>query len=187
MADETPNGQAPEGNEGGQAPPEPKVFDEEYVKGLRAEAAKYRKEAQAAAAKVANFETERMTEAEKLQAQAKAAQDAAQAAQTELRQARAETAISREALKHGVDMTLLAKLVDVEFDDSGMPTNVDAAVQSVLTRFPQLKPQPLAQPGATNPGRQPPKLTLADIKKMSVDQIIARQAEVDAVMASGQQ
>ena len=66
MADETPNGQAPEGNEGGQAPPEPKVFDEEYVKSLRAEAAKYRKEAQAAAAKVATFETERMTEAERL-------------------------------------------------------------------------------------------------------------------------
>jgi multidrug efflux pump subunit AcrA (membrane-fusion protein) len=186
MADETSNGQVPEENEGGQAPPEPKVFDEEYVKSLRAEAAKYRKEAQAAAAKVATFETERMTEAERLQAQTKAAQEAAQAAQTELRKARAETAISREALKHGIDMTLLTKLVDVEFDDNGMPTNVDAAVQTVLKSFPQLKAQPLAQPGATNPGRQPPKLTLADIKKMSVDQIIARQAEVDAVM-SGQQ
>ena len=83
-------------------------------------------------------------------------------------------------------MTLLAKLVDVEFDDSGMPTNVDAAVQTVLKNFPQLKPQPLAQPGATNPGRQPPKLTVADVKKMTEAQILERWDEVSAAMEAGQ-
>lgn len=185
MADEQAGGleptpEAPQADAG-----QDQQFDAAYVKSLRAEAAKYRKEAQAAQAKVAEFQAQQMTETERLQAAAKAAQEQAQAAQVELRKARADAALAREAGKHGLDPGLLAKLVELEFDDSGTPTNVTGAVEAVFKTYPQLKPQAITQPGATNPGRLPPKLTMADIKRMTPDQINARWEEVSAVLEAG--
>ncbi len=184
MADETPNGQAPEGNEAGQAPAgqQTETFDASYVKQLRQENAKWRKEAQDAAAKVQAFETAQMTEAQRLKAEADAAKAAVAAANAELKRARGESAIAREAVKHGVDPVLLAKLVDIEYDTDDAPINVDAAVQAVLNAYPQLKPQAQA-PGATNPGRKP-GLTMDAIKRMTPDEINARWDEVSAVMES---
>ncbi len=186
MADETPNGQAPEGNEVGQAPAgqQPtETFDASYVKQLRQEAAKWRKEAQDAAAKVQTFEAAQMTEAQRLKAEADAARAQLAAAQADIKRARGESAIAREAVKHGVDPALLGKLVEVEFDADGTPINVDTAVQTVLNTYPQLKPQ-AATPGATNPGRKG-ALTMDAIKRMSPDEINARWDEVSAVMESG--
>jgi hypothetical protein len=184
MADETPNGQAPAGNEVGQAPAgqDAEKFDAEYVKALRAEAAKYRTEANAAKAKVTQFEQAQLTEAQQLQAQAKAAQEAATAAQVELRQARAEAAIAKAAAGAGVNPALLGRLVMVEFDDAGQPTGVEAALAAVLKEYPQLKPA--AQPGmsATNPGRAI-KLTLDEVRRMTPDQVNARWDEVQQVLA----
>ena len=165
----------------GQAPTQSETFDAEYVKQLRAEAAKWRTEAQAAKVKVTEFEKAQMTEAEKLQAQARAAQEAATAAQAELRRARAEAAVARAAGKAGVDPNLVLRLVDVEYDDAGQPVNVDKAVDAVLSAYPQLKPAPVTV-GATNPGRTS-KLTIEDVKKMPEAEINARWAEVEAVMA----
>lgn len=182
----TPDGQEPAGNTTAPAKvdgQEPKTFDEAYVKQLRAENAQWRKQAQEAAAKVTSFEQERMSEAERLQAQAKEAQEAAQRARTELQQARAEVAISRAAAALGVDPRKLAKLVTVEFDADGQPVNVDAAAAAVLNEWPELK-QPAPVPGATNPGRAA-KLTIADIQKMTPEQINARWGEVQAVLAGG--
>ena len=164
----TPSGQEPTGNNTAPAKTdsgqEPQTFSADYVRELRAEAAKYRKEAQDAKAKVTSFETQQMSEAEKLQAAAKAAQEQAQAAQAELRKARADAAIAMAAATHGVSPKLAAKLVAVEFDADGQPINVDQALGAVLNEYPQLKPQ-AATPGATNPQRQA-KLTIADVKKM---------------------
>lgn len=190
---ETTTGQEP--TPAGQVPPdlntatpgtngqEPKVFDEAYVKQLRTEAAQWRKEAQEAKSKVQTFEQERMSEAERLQAQTKAAQETAAAAQTKLQQALADAAISRVAAKEGIDPELLSKLVTVELDDTGAPVGLEAAVVAVLNKYPQLKPA-AAVPGATNPSRER-KLTIADIQKMTPEQINARWGEVQAVLAGG--
>ncbi|MFZ1769139.1 MAG: hypothetical protein WAU00_08080 [Caldilinea sp.] len=169
---------------GGQDSPGGKMFDEAYVRQLRAEAARYRTEAQTAKARVTEFEAAQMTETQKLQAQAKAAQDAADAAQVELRKARAETAIAREAGKQGLDPALVQRLIDVEYDDAGQPVNVTGAVAAVLKAYPQLKPQTPITVGVTNPGRAA-KLTVEDVKKMTPEQIAGRRDEVNAVLAGG--
>jgi hypothetical protein len=183
----TPGGQEPTGNNTAPADAkgDPKVFDEAYVKELRTEAAKYRKEAQDAKAKITAFEQEKMSEAEKLQATAKAAQDAANAARSELQQARAQVAIAQAAATHGVNPAKLAKLVTVEFDADGQPVGVEAAVAAVLNEWPELKPAAAAPtPGATNPQRTA-KLTLEQVKKMTPAEINARWDEVQAVLAGG--
>ena len=184
MADETPTPQAGEGNPDGQTPPaaEPTTFDAEYVRQLRAEAARYRREAQDAKAKNASYEAEKLTEAERLQAQAKAAQEAMQAAVSELRQARAEAAIAKAAAKEGVNPVLLGKLVAVDFDDNGQPVNVETALAQVLKEYPQLKPQP-ASIAATNPGRVA-KLSIEEIKRMTPAEVNARWQEVEAALAA---
>ena len=183
MPDEIkPEGQAPTDGANGQAPTAPEtVVETEYIKALRAENAKWRTEAQAAKAKVLDFEKAQMTETEKLQAQAQAAQAEAQAAQTELRKARAQAALATAASKQGLDASLLGRLVEVDFDDNGQPVNVDARVQAVLTQYPQLRP---ASVGVTNPGNagRTPKLTMADVKKMSPAEINERWDEVQAAM-----
>lgn len=159
-------------------------FDAEYVKGLRKEAAQYRTQAKELAVKVAAFEAERQTEAERLAAQTKVAQEAAAAAQAELRKARVDAALARAAAKVGVDVSLVARLVDVEFDDAGQPVGVEAAIGKVLEAYPQLKPQPVT-PGATNPSRgSGAKLTMDEIKRMTPEQINARWDEVKAVMGT---
>jgi len=99
MPDESPAPAAPpEGVE--QAPPEsePQTFDADYVKKLRAEAAKYRNEAKAnaeAAKRLAELEESQKSEAQKLA-------DAKAAAEREAEQARAEALRWRVAAKHGI-------------------------------------------------------------------------------------
>ena len=129
------------------------------------------------------FETQQMSEAERLQAQAKAAQEAAQAAQAELRMARAQAAIAQAAATHGINPAKLAKLVTVEFDDAGQPVGVEAAVAAVLQEWPELKPV-APTVSATNPPRQS-KLTLGDVKKMTPEEINSRWDEVQALLAGG--
>ena len=175
----TDNNTAP-ANTSGQ---EPQTFSADYVRELRAEAAKYRKEAQDAKARVSAFEQQQMSEAEKLQATAKQAQEQAQAARQELQQARAEVAIARAAAANGVDPRKLARLVTVEFDEAGQPVNVDQAVAAVLKEWPELKAATMTA-NATNPQRIA-KLTVEQIKKMTPAEINERWAEVQAAMAAG--
>ncbi len=163
--------------------PEPKMFDAEYVKTLRAEAAKYRKEAQAFKAEADQFKTAQMSETERLQKEAADAKAAAAQAAQMLRDARKEAAIARAAVTHGVAPDLLGKLVEVEFDDSGMPVDVDSAVGKVLATYPQLKAA-AAVPNPTNPGRKA-ELTLDDVRKMTPDQINARWDDVQRAMKAG--
>lgn len=158
-------------------------FSAEYVKGLRKEAAQYRTQAKELAAKVATFEAEKLSEAERLTKQAQEATAQAQAAREELKRARFEAALAREAAKAGVDPNLLTRLVDPEYDDAGAPVNMAAAVAQVLEAYPQLKPQ-APHPGVANPGRTA-KLTVEEIKKMTPEQINARWGEVQAAMQAG--
>lgn len=159
-------------------------FDGEYVRALRKEAAQYRTQNKELAAKVAGFEAERQTEAERLAAQTKVAQEAAAAAQAELRKARVDAALARAAAKVGVDVNLVSRLVDVELDADGQPLGVEAALSKVLDAYPQLKPQ-VVSPGATNPSRgSGSKLTMEDVKKMTPEQINARWDEVKVAMGA---
>lgn len=76
--------EAPAAAESTPAAPEPKVFDEDYVKQLRSEAARYRTEAQEAKGRLSEREEAEKSELERAQGKlAKAEQRAAQA-ETEL-------------------------------------------------------------------------------------------------------
>lgn len=162
---------------------EAEKFDAEYVKSLRKESAQYRTQAKELAAKVATYEAEKLSETERLQAQAQAANAEAQAAREQLKRALYDAALAREAARAGVDPNLLTRLVEPEYDAEGKPVNVGAAVTAVLDAYPQLKPQATPS-GATNPGRVA-KLTVEEIKKMNADQINARWPEVEAAMKAG--
>lgn len=179
-----PVGQEPTATEAGQASAVGETFDAAYVKSLRAEAAKHRVEAQEAKRKVSEYEQAQLTEAQKLQAQVQAAQESAKIAQDGLRRARAEAALAREAAKTGVDFGLLARLVDVEYDAEGQPIGVAEAVTKVLKDYPQLKAGPEPVLGVTNPSRPAGRLTMADVAKMSAEEVNSRWAEVQAAMVA---
>lgn len=180
QTDVAPEGQEPEG--GGQ---ESQVFDAAYVKKLRDEAARYRKTAQEAAAKVTQYEQERMTELEKAQAQAKEAQTALESLRAEAQQARAQAEIVREATALGLHPELAQRLATVEFDDAGQPANVKDALTALAQQYPQLRvaSAPGTAPAAMNPARKP-ALTVDDVKNMGTDEINARWDEVQTVMAA---
>lgn len=179
-----PVGQEPTATEAGQNPVAGETFDAAYVKSLRAEAAKHRVEAQEAKRKVAEYEQAQLTEAQKLQAQVQSAQEAAKVAQDGLRRARAEAALAREAAKAGVDFGLLTRLVDVEYDAENNPVGVAEAVTKVLKDYPQLKSGPEPVLGVTNPSRPAGRLTMADVAKMTPEEVNSRWAEVQAAMVA---
>jgi len=175
--DSPEEGQAPSGSEEG----EEQSFDLSYVQKLRGEAARYRKEAQEARARVSEFEQAQLSETERLQAQLKEAQSSAEGAQQALQAAKAQAAIATAASKQGVDAALLARLVEVEFSDDGEPQGVDAAVAAVLTQYPQLKPSNGPQVPPTNPRRKS-ILSIDEVKQMSADEINRRWDEVSAAL-----
>jgi multidrug efflux pump subunit AcrA (membrane-fusion protein) len=186
MAEETTQAQEAEGQQeattqavdAGQT----EAFDLTAAKKLRSENASLRSRLKELEGKTTAYEQERMTETQRWQAQALAAQAAAEAAGVELRKTRADAALAAAAAKHGVDAGLLSKLVTLEFDDTGAPINIDASVAEVLKVWPQLK---AAVPNvtATNPGRTQ-RLSMDDIKRMSPDEINRRWAEVSAVLGT---
>lgn len=153
-------------------------FDLAAAKKLRSENASLRSRMRELEGKVTTFEQANMSEMERLKAELAAAQ----AQSGELRKARAEVEISREAAKHGADPTLLARLVDVEFDANGQPANVAAAVTEVLSKYPHLKAGYGAQAATMNPGRPAPKLTMDDVKRMTPAEVNSRWDEVQAAM-----
>jgi molecular chaperone GrpE (heat shock protein) len=178
----TTNGQAPAVEVAGQ---EPTTFDAEYVRQLRAEAARWRTEAQAAKGKVTEYETAQMTEAQKLQAQAAAAQAAAEQARAELRNAKAQAEIAKVAQRLGMDIELAERFATPTWDGDTL-TGIDDSLKAALEKWPHLKPAPTvpALP-PTNPGRQAKALTMEDVRKMPPEEINRRWDEVQAVLAGG--
>jgi len=154
------------------------------LKSVNAESAERRKKLQELEAAEQARKTASMTEQEQAKAAAEAAQKAAAAATAELREARREAALAKVAVKHGIDTDLLGKLVSVEFDDAGMPVNVEAAVNEALDKWPTLKPVAGGGANPTNPGRKA-ALTIEDVKKMSQDEVNLRWDEVQGVLAAG--
>lgn len=81
-----------------------------------------------------------LSEQEKLSKQAIKLQAERDTLATELRTERARIAISRSAAKVGIDPELAESLAlaQLVFDDAGQPTNVEAVLKALLTKWPHL-------------------------------------------------
>ena len=135
IAPEAKSTSTPEGQPTG---PEPKTFDEDYVKQLRKEAAENRKRANEAEARNKAFEEEKLSEQEKAQKRAEEAEQRAVAADAKLRQANLLVALSKN--DDLADAQAAAKLIEgIEYDDDGQPTNLEDRVKAALESYPVLK------------------------------------------------
>jgi hypothetical protein len=154
----------------------PTTFDAAYVKTLRDEAADYRKKHKTAEEKLKGFEDATKTELEKAQGLATTEKTRADAAETRARSMQVQLL----ATSLGVQPAAADKLIDwSKVDDT------DEARTAALTTF--LKDNPwvaltpkVAAPNTPggNPARPGAKLTLAEVKAMSQDEVIRRYDEI---------
>lgn len=147
-----PNGQEPpaaqppadagtQPNAGAGQEPKPETFDAEYVSKLRKEAAEYRTRATKAEGELATHKKAQETEAERIQRERDEAATRAENAEKALRQERTTNAVITAAAKKGVDPDLAVRLMageTVEYDEDGRPVKVDAALDALVKKFPQL-------------------------------------------------
>jgi hypothetical protein len=166
---------------------EPKTFDTEYVKKLRAEAARYRKERNELEAKVKAFEQERMTKEEQAAQKLKELEEREKALTERMRSSNLRAAIMTAGAGKLASVDAAMKLLDantIEFDEDNNPVGVEAAVAKLLKEYPFLGVQMPPSGDKTNPERGGRNaLTLDDIKRMSPSEINARWEEVSAVMS----
>lgn len=186
---------------------DPKVFDAEYVKELRNEAAKYRTErndvqksveaiqSQLAEyeAKIKEFEKEKLTAEERQKLEFKEAVDEATTLKDELRSTRLEAAVAKNVKKFDLaDADATLKLMDhskVQYDDNGRPSNIEDVLTATLEQYPFLKgsgKKTEVDPGTTNPGRQKNSaLTREAIAAMSHEERQSRMDEITKWMQNG--
>lgn len=154
-----PEGQEPEG---GQEPtaPEGKTFDESYVKSLRAENAKYRKEAQATAKALKDREDADKSELEKAQARVSELEQQSSTTSTTVQELRVENAVLREAANAGItDVRAAVKLLDwqqIDYDDDGMPKNVEPLLKELTKEYPGIVGKAPAPPADFDGGAREP-------------------------------
>ena len=156
-----------------EATAEQQTFDAEYVKSLRAEAAKYRTEAKAnaeAAARLKAFEDAQKSEAER---QAEALAEAQQ------RAAKAEAEALR--LRIAAETELPADLHEFLSGDSEDELRAKAEKLKAATAAGVRRPQPDPSQGAKPNGTGPSQLTRADLARMNPAEI--EQARVDGRLA----
>lgn len=162
---------------------EPKVFDADYVKQLREEAAKHRVEKQAEAkrneallAKLTEFENSQLTESERNKKEFDETRTRADVNETRAREAELKYQIALAARDEKItDIKAAVKLADrglIEYDDDGGISNLSDVVTSLRSEYPSLfNPNMVGAPntGVTNPAKTPSakKYTREDIKKMS--------------------
>lgn len=117
------------------------TFDREYVEKLRKENADHRTRATKAEAELAKHKQAQETEAEKVQRERDEAAQRAATAEQALKLERVSNAVITAAAKRGVDPELAVRLMAteaVEYDADGRPTKVDAALDALIKKFPQL-------------------------------------------------
>jgi hypothetical protein len=145
-------------------PDDPKPDDGDGDDGARTSAAKARREAKELRDRLRAVEEERdrlkaaqMTDQERLEARAKAAEERAQTVQARLRKASLRAAVADHASALGiVDPTLAARLLDdagITYNDDDEPdeAGVKAALRSVIERHPVL-----TRGGDSDAGRREP-------------------------------
>ena len=170
--------------------PEPKVYDEAYVKGLREEAAKHRTEKQAektareaAEARAKVLEDAQLSEEERAKQEfedTKARADKSQS-QAEDLQVKYQLALAAADPANEIgDVNAAIKLIDrdtLEFDANGNITNLQDALETLKTQYPSVvaKVQGVVAPntGVTNPAKQgsDKAYTRADLAGLSPEKI----------------
>ena len=153
-----------------EATTEQQTFDADYVKALRAEAAKYRTEAKAnadAAARLKEFEDAQKSEAERTaEALAEAQQRAAKAEAEALR------------LRVAAETELPADLHEFLSGDTEEELRAKAEKLKAATAAGVRRPQPDPSQGAKPNGNGPSQLTRADLARMT-------PAEIDQARVEG--
>jgi hypothetical protein len=146
-------GQEPTPPADGQAPPvdtppegtPPKTFDEDYVKTLRAEAAKHRKEAADAKARAAELENATLSETEKLKKEAEEGRKLAETATGKLRNANLRDALAEKGFTGPQAKAVTRLLSDLEYDGEDEPKNLDARLKAAQSEYGDI-----AKPGTTS-------------------------------------
>jgi hypothetical protein len=153
----------PGGAEGAQEDKQQTLFDAEYVRKLRAEAAKYRTEAKQAAEKARQWDEH--SEAQK--SELEKAREAAQQAQAELQEARGEALRARVAASKGLPPALADRLRGTTEEE--VEADADALLEAVTAK--RQPPPGRRQTGAGVTGRT------VDYENMSVPEIQKMIAE----------
>lgn len=133
----TADGQEPNGEP--QVPPngngEPKTFDEEYVKGLRAENARHRKEAADAKRRAEELETASLSETERLKKEAEDGRKLAETATGKLRSANLRDALAEQGFTGARAKAVARLLSGVEYDEDDEPKNLKDRLKAAETEF----------------------------------------------------
>jgi hypothetical protein len=114
---------------------EPKTFDEAYVKELRAEAARHRKDAADAKKRAGELENEKLTETEKLKKDAEDGRKLGEAATGKLRSANLRDALAEKGFSGARAKAVARLLSGVEYDDEDEPKNLDARLKAAESEY----------------------------------------------------
>jgi hypothetical protein len=117
-------GQEPNGTHEPAPAGETETFDKDYVKSLRAEAAKHRTEAAAARKRAEELENEKLTETERLQKEAEEGRKLGESATTKLRNVNLRDALSEMGFSGNRAKAVARLLSNVEFNDDDEPKNL---------------------------------------------------------------
>jgi len=193
-------GEPQEGNtpEEGQKPiegegqePEPQRFDAEYVRKLRSEAAQYRKKLRDLEKALKAKEEAELSEQERLQKRVVEYEAKLAELERERQERTLQYEVKLRAAKLGiVDPDAAWRLVDlaaIEFNEDGIPLNIEDVLKDLLKAKPYLRGTPAAPPmGATNPERKrSTNLTRESLKKMSPEEINQHWEEISRFLSEG--
>jgi len=164
--------------------PEEERFDAEYVRGLRREAAEYRKRLRELEAKAKADEDAKLTETERLQAKVAEYERLHADHERERQEWALRRAVDTTAAKLGIiDADAAYKLLDLaklEFAESGAPRNLDRVLSELVSQRPYLVGG--SGTSATNPARQT-TLTMDTIRRMTPEEINTNWEAVQAALA----
>mgnify|MGYP000847624422 CR=1 FL=1 len=161
---------------------EPEVFDKEYVKGIREEAAEWRtklrkQEAayEEALAKLKSYEDEKLSAEEKLSRDFEEAKTRASSMEQKAREASLRYELAIAAREEGIsDVKAAVKLADrelIEYDSAGNITNLPDVIEHLRSEYSSLFSKTASAPntGVTNPAKPPAqkKWTREDLKSLS--------------------
>lgn len=179
-----------------------KVFDADYVKELRDEAAKHRTERNAEREmrekleadfqqlkeQVTAYEREKLSKEERAQLEFEEAKSEVSKLKNEIQSTRLEAAVAKNVKKFNLeDADATVQLLDKEqvvYDDKGYPTNIDTVLEATLERYPFLKSgtkKSAVDTGTTNPGKtRKSGLTKEAIQNMSHQERVDNMQEIQA-------
>ncbi len=154
-------------------------------------AKQYAKELESLRGQLKQHEEAKLSETERLRQRVAELQGESKAKAITIQEKVTKYSVMLAAQKLGiVDPEAAYKLLDpsdIEYDDDGEPKNIEKLLRSMLEKRPYLAGGTGGSGNPTNPGgNKGSKLTMADIRKMTPEQINARWAEVQEAMKANQ-